>query len=99
MFGDFLNEEKHKLIDFDDVIDLDNGTPVVARYNYREFQFGIYGNGCVIYQDCWITKRMEIVFSLEKSSITDFAKVLQFMNTLQILNMTRKRHSTLQKRI
>lgn len=74
MFGDFLNEEKHKLIDFDDVIDLDNGTPVVARYNYREFQFGIYGNGCVIYQDCWITKRMEIVFSLEKSSITDFCE-------------------------
>ena len=50
MFGDFLHNDKHRLIEIDDALDLENGTPIVARYNYREFQFGIYGEGHVIYQ-------------------------------------------------
>ena len=51
---------------------LEDGTPIVARYNNREFQFGIYGEGYVIYQDCWQTKAGVLVFSLEQSSIEGF---------------------------
>ena len=56
MFGDFLNRGKHGQLDFENIDDLEDGTPIVARYNNREFQFGIYGEGYVIYQDCWQTK-------------------------------------------
>ena len=43
MFGDFLNRGKHGQLDFENIDDLEDGTPIVARYNNREFQFGIYG--------------------------------------------------------
>ena len=102
MFGDFLNRGKHGQLDFENIDDLEDGTPIVARYNkaigmisrshlpafpsfigadiynvrayiiYREFQFGIYGEGYVIYQDCWQTKAGVLVFSLEQSSIEGF---------------------------
>ena len=49
MFGDFLNRGKHGQLDFENIDDLEDGTPIVARYNNREFQFGIYGEGYVIY--------------------------------------------------
>lgn len=45
MFGDFLNRGKHGQLDFENIDDLEDGTPIVARYNNREFQFGIYGEG------------------------------------------------------
>ena len=45
---------------------------VRAYIIYREFQFGIYGEGYVIYQDCWQTKAGVLVFSLEQSSIEGF---------------------------
>ena len=48
MFGDFLNRGKHGQLDFENIDDLEDGTPIVARYNNREFQFGIYGEGYVI---------------------------------------------------
>ena len=72
MFGDFLNRGKHGQLDFENIDDLEDGTPIVARYNNREFQFGIYGEGYVIYQDCWQTKAGVLVFSLEQSSIEGF---------------------------
>ena len=72
MFGDFLNKGKHGQLDFENIDDLEDGTPIVARYNNREFQFGIYGEGSVIYQDCWQTKAGVLVFSLEQSSIEEF---------------------------
>ena len=72
MFGDFLNRGKHGQLDFENIDDLEDGTPIVARYNNREFQFGIYGEGYVIYQDCWETKAGVLVFSLEQSSIEGF---------------------------
>lgn len=72
MFGDFLNKGKHGQLDFEDIDDLEDGTPIVARYNNREFQFGIYEEGYVIYQDCWQTKAGALVFSLEQSSIEEF---------------------------
>ena len=43
MFGDFLNRGKHGQLDFENIDDLEDGTPIVARYNNREFQFGILG--------------------------------------------------------
>ena len=46
MFGDFLNRGKHGQLDFENIDDLEDGTPIVARYNNREFQFGIYGGDC-----------------------------------------------------
>ena len=51
MFGDFLNRGKHGQLDFENIDDLEDGTPIVARYNNREFQFGIYGEGyvCLLY--------------------------------------------------
>ena len=72
MFGDFLNRGKHGQLDFENIDDLEDGTPIVARYNNREFQFGIYGEGYVIYQDCWQTIAGVLVFSLEQSSIEGF---------------------------
>lgn len=47
MFGDFLNRGKHGQLDFENIDDLEDGTPIVARYNNREFQFGIYGEGYI----------------------------------------------------
>ena len=72
MFGDFLNKGKHGQLDIEDIDDLEDGTPIVARYNNREFQFGVYGEGYVIYQDCWQTKAGALMFSLEQSSIEEF---------------------------
>lgn len=72
MFGDFLNNGKHRQLDIEDIDDLEDGTPIVARYNNREFQFGVYGEGYVIYQDCWQTKAGALMFSLEQSSIEEF---------------------------
>ena len=67
-----MNRGKHGQLDFENIDDLEDGTPIVARYNNREFQFGIYGEGYVIYQDCWQTKAGVLVFSLEQSSIEGF---------------------------
>lgn len=33
MFGDFKHEEKQRLLDMDDICQLENGTPIVACYN------------------------------------------------------------------
>ncbi len=74
MFGDFLNDDRHELLDIDEIYDLEDGTPIVARYNHQEFQFGIFGQGHVIYQDCWLTQKGELVFSLEKCTIDEFAE-------------------------
>lgn len=60
MFGDFKHEEKHRLLDIDDICQLENGIPIVACYNDREYQFGIYGKRHVIYQDCWTTKEISL---------------------------------------
>ena len=49
MFGDFLNRGKHGQLDFENIDDLEDGTPIVARYNNREFQFGIYGEGYFVF--------------------------------------------------
>ena len=38
MFGDFLNNGKHRQLDIEDIDDLEDGTPIVARYNNREFR-------------------------------------------------------------
>ena len=67
-----MNRGKHGQLDFENIDDFEDGTPIVARYNNREFQFGIYGEGYVIYQDCWQTKAGALVFSLEQSSIEEF---------------------------
>lgn len=72
MFGDFKHEEKQRLLDIDDIGQLEDGTPIVARYNDREYQFGIYGKRHVIYQDCWATKDNILVFSIEKCAIDEF---------------------------
>lgn len=72
MFGDFLHDNKHVLVNINDIPRLKNGTVLVARYNYREFQFGVYGKKYVIYQDCWNTNDGTLVFSLEKCSVQDF---------------------------
>jgi len=72
MFGDFKHEEKQRLLDMDDICQLENGTPIVACYNEREYQFGIYGKRHVIYQDCWTTSDDILVFSIEKCTIGDF---------------------------
>lgn len=72
MFGDFKHEEKQRLLDMDDICQLENGTPIVACYNDREYQFGIYGKRHVIYQDCWTTQDDILVFSIEKCAIDDF---------------------------
>lgn len=72
MFGDFKHEEKQRLLDMDDICQLENGTPIVACYNDREYQFGIYGKRHVIYQDCWTTQDDILVFSIEKCAIDEF---------------------------
>lgn len=73
MFGDFLHDNKRILIKITDIPRLENGTVLVARYNYREFQFGVYGNEHIIYQDCWLTNDGILVFSVEKCSVQDFS--------------------------
>lgn len=89
MFGDFKHEEKHRLLDIDDICQLENGIPIVACYNDREYQFGIYGKRHVIYQDCWTTKDDILVFSIEKCAIDDFSTMLMFMNIPLTSNLTR----------
>lgn len=96
MFGDFLNKGKHGQLDFENIDDLEDGTPIVARYNNREFQFGIYGEGYVIYQDCWQTKAGVLVFSLEQSSIEEFSRIQQSMNIRPILNLIKKKRIIMQ---
>lgn len=72
MFGDFLHNNKHRQFDPDDCYYLENGTPVVARRSYCDYQFGIYGKGHVIYQDCWTTGNGILVFGIDKSTSDDF---------------------------
>lgn len=90
MFGDFKHEEKQRLLDMDDICQLENGTPIVACYNDREYQFGIYGKRHVIYQDCWTTQDDILVFSIEKCAIDDFSKILMCMNISLTLSLTRQ---------
>lgn len=99
MFGDFLNRGKHGQLDFENIDDLEDGTPIVARYNNREFQFGIYGEGYVIYQDCWQTKAGVLVFSLEQSSIEGFSRIQQSMNIRPILNLIKRKRIIMQDAI
>lgn len=46
----------------DDICQLENGTPIVACYNDREYQFDIYGKRHVIYQD--LISRTTVIRSL-----------------------------------
>ena len=66
MFGDFLHPDKHRALTGDALSCLEDGTPVVARYNARHFRFSIYGNGHVIYQDCQSLTNQVLVFSIKK---------------------------------
>ena len=72
MFGDFLHPDKHRALTGDALSCLEDGTPVVARYNARHFQFGIYGNGYVIYQDCQPLTNQVLVFSIKKIPAKEF---------------------------
>lgn len=69
MFGDFLKNNEE--LDFFDLQKKEQGTPIVARYSNRMFQFGIYCNDHVIFQRCNIMGTM-ILFTIEKWSIDDF---------------------------
>jgi hypothetical protein len=99
MFGDFLNRGKHGQLDFENIDDLEDGTPIVARYNNREFQFGIYGEGYVIYQDCWQTKAGVLVFSLEQSSIEGFFEDSTVYDIRPILNLIKRKRIIMQDAI
>ena len=76
----FLNRGKHGQLDFENIDDLEDGTPIVARYNNREFQFGIYGEGYVIYQDCWQTKPEFLCSVWNKVPLKGFSRIQQSMN-------------------
>ena len=91
MFGDFLNRGKHGQLDFENIDDLEDGTPIVARYNNREFQFGIYGEGYVIYQDCWQTKA--------EVPLKGFSRIQQSMNIRPILNLIKRKRIIMQDAI
>lgn len=74
MFGDFINEGKHRVIPLEELEEFEAGVPIVAQYSDRNFQFAIYGENQVIYQDCWINRVGELVFSLEECSIEEFCE-------------------------
>ena len=71
MFGDFLNRGKHGQLDFENIDDLEDGTPIVARYNNREFSL-YYGKVMLSIKIAGRLKAGVLVFSLEQSSIEGF---------------------------
>lgn len=69
MFGHFLMHNKE--LEYSDLRHKASGTPIVAVRSNRMYQFGIYGNGYVFFQQCR-NLLTYFQFSITKCSVRDF---------------------------
>ena len=99
MFGDFLNRGKHGQLDFENIDDLEDGTPIVARYNNREFQFGIYGKVMLSIKIAGRRKPEFLCSVWNKVPLKGFSRIQQSMNIRPILNLIKERRIIMQDAI
>ena len=99
MLGDFLNRGKPGQLDFENIDDLEDGTPIVARYNIGNFRLVFTGKVMLSIKIAGRRKPEFLCSVWNKVPLKGFSRIQQSMNIRPILNLIKRKRIIMQDAI